>query len=119
MVLAQATASSARCYMCFAVQIVESNGRACTWNIFGSHRTSGSRPSCVKVFVLHAGIRNEITSVREGFFRFLSQYWLLSHGQPLWRSIKIEFQAGELRKYSGKRKTQGQRDAQLLNDRRS
>ena len=95
MVLAQATASSARCYMCFAVQIVESNGRACTWNIFGSHRTSGSRPSCVKVFVLHAGIRNEITSVREGFFRFLSQYWLLSHGQPLWRSIKIEFQAGD------------------------
>ena len=62
---------------------------------------------------------NEITSVREGSFRILPQYWPLSHGQQLWRSIKIEFQCGDLRKYAGKRKTQGQRDAQLLNGRRS
>ena len=53
---AQETASSARSYMCFAVQICESNGRECSRNIPGCHRTSGSRPSCVEVFVLHAGI---------------------------------------------------------------
>ena len=62
---------------------------------------------------------NEVAYLREGSFRILPQYWPLSHGQQLWRSIKIEFQGGDLRKYAGKRKTQGQRDAQLLNGRRS
>ena len=40
---------------------------------------------------------SEIKSVRDGFSRFLPQYWPLSQGEQLWRSIKREFQTGELR----------------------
>ena len=45
---------------------------------------------------------SEIKSVRDGFSRFLPQYWPLSQGEQLWRSIKREFQGGELRLYAGR-----------------
>ena len=62
---------------------------------------------------------NEVASLREGSFRILPQYWPLSHGQQILRSIKIEFQCGDLRKYAGKRKTHGQIHGQLLGGRRT
>ena len=62
---------------------------------------------------------NEIASLENSFFRILPQYWPLSHGYQILRSIKLEFQCGDLRKYAGKRKTHGQIHGQLLNGRRS
>ena len=62
---------------------------------------------------------SEIPSLQNGSFRILPQYWPLSQGYQILRSIKLELQYGDLRKYAGKRKTQGQRDDELLNDRRS
>ena len=51
---------------------------------------------------------NQIASLREGSFRMLPQYWQRSHGEQILRSIKIEFQCGDIRKYAGKRKTPAQ-----------
>ena len=62
---------------------------------------------------------NEIASLENSFFRILPQYWPLSHGYQILRSIKLEFQCGDLRKYAGKRKTHGQIHGQLLSGRRS
>ena len=62
---------------------------------------------------------NEIASLENSFFRILPQYWPLSHGYQILRSIKLEFQCGDLRKYAGKRKTRGQFHLQSLNGRRS
>ena len=62
---------------------------------------------------------NEIASLQNSSFRILPQYWPLSHGYQILRSIKLELQCGDLRKYAGKRKTHGQIHGQLLNGRRS
>ncbi len=62
---------------------------------------------------------NEVASLQKHSFRILPQYWPLSHGYQILRSIKLEFQCGDLRKYAGKRKTHGQIHGQLLSGRRS
>ena len=62
---------------------------------------------------------NQVASLREGSFRMLPQYWPRRHGEQILRSIKIEFQCGDIRKYAGKRKTHGQTHEQLLVGRRS
>ena len=51
---------------------------------------------------------NEIASLRQSSFRMLPQYWPQRHGFQIWRSIKIEFQCGDVRKYAGKRMTRSQ-----------
>ena len=56
---------------------------------------------------------NQIASLRQGSFRMLPQYWPRRHGAQILRSIKIEFQCGDIRKYGGKRKTQSQIDSGL------
>ena len=56
---------------------------------------------------------NQIASLRQGSFRMLPQYWPRRHGAQILRSIKIEFQCGDVRKYGGKRKTRSQIDLGL------
>ena len=51
---------------------------------------------------------NQIASLRQGSFRMLPQFWQRRHGEQILRSIKVEFQCGDVRKYAGKRKTQSQ-----------
>ena len=56
-------------------------------------------------------------SMRCIFARKLLQHFALvlalSHGKQILRSIKVEFQCGDLHKYAGKRKTHGQIHGQL------
>ena len=51
---------------------------------------------------------NQIASLRQSSFRILPQYWPQRHGSQILRSIKIEFQCGDVRKYVGKRMTRSQ-----------
>ena len=62
---------------------------------------------------------SERPSLLNGSFRILPQYWPLSQGYQILRSIKLELQCGDLRKYAGKRRTHGHIHGQFLNCHRS
>ena len=115
---AQETASYARCCMCFAVQFFESTGGECFRII-----PDVTEPQQVELHVWSICFPCWHFSMRCIFARKLLQHFALvlalSHGKQILRSIKIEFQCGDLRKYAGKRKTHGQIHGQLLGGRRS
>ena len=46
----------------------------------------------------------QIASLHSGSCRMLPQYWASRHGEKILRSITIEFQCGDQRKYTNKRK---------------
>ena len=66
-----------------------------------------------KHFFTRVAFCNHIASLRQSFLRMLPQYWPQRHGFQNLRSIKIEFQCGDVRKYAGKRMTQSQRSVRL------
>ena len=66
-----------------------------------------------KYFFTMVAFCNQIASLQQSSFKMLPQYWPQRHGFQNLRSIKIEFQCGDVRKYAGKRMTRSQRSVRL------
>ena len=77
-------------------------------SILSSHpgvtELSEASPDSWKYVITMLEFCNQIAYLHSGSFRMLPQYWASRHGENILRSIEIEFQCADQRKYTNKRK---------------
>ena len=76
------------------------------------------QPHYVLFIFAFIGVANAQAKWRQGNFRILPQFWSLSHGKGILRSIKVENLCGDVRKHPHHKLTRNQQQNQELSGRK-